>query len=300
MISEYRGRGLSINRILILLGIPRSSYYRKESPLQLVRGRRISMTTSRLTASGIDEIGEDRLLEEITDLLGREFVCYGYKKVTKHLQRSGYRINRKKVFRLMKEKHLLNHTYNYRSPARRVVESIVRVDAPNTVWEMDIKYIYLQGENRTAYLFAIMDCFTREVVGKYLGYHCTSYDVKMAMDFAFLDRGVHAISGVRIRSDNGTQFVSRMVELFLSSQSIEHERIHPATPKEDAHIESFNSILEKEVIRRFEFSSFEDAMGTIFRFIEFYNNERLHSAIDYRAPREVYEEWKENLIEGSA
>ncbi|MCL4480915.1 MAG: integrase core domain-containing protein [Candidatus Thermoplasmatota archaeon] len=58
--------------------------------------------------------------------------------------------------------------------------------------------------------------------------------------------------------------------------------------RSDAHIESFNSILEKEVIRRFEFSSFEDAKSTISRFIEFYNNERLHSAIDYRTPREVY------------
>ena len=49
------------------------------------------------------------------DLLGREFVCYGYRKVCKYLQRSGYIINRKKVFRLMKENNLLNYTYNYRS-----------------------------------------------------------------------------------------------------------------------------------------------------------------------------------------
>ena len=92
---------------------------------------------------------------------------------------------------------------------------------------------------------------------------------------------------MRISSDNGTQFVSR----------IAHERIHPSTRKEDTHIESFNSILEKEVVRKFEFSSFEDAESTIDRFIAFYNNERLHSAIEYNAPREVYEEWKEKLKE---
>ena len=46
--------------------------------------------------------------------------------------------------------------------------------------------------------------------------------------------------------------------------------------------------------------SFEDAENTISRFIEFYNDERLHSAIDYKAPREAYEKWKENIIEGSA
>ena len=133
-----------------------------------------------------------------------------------------------------------------------------------------------------------------------MGYHCSSQKVKTAIDFAFLDRGIMQIKNVRIRSDNFTRNVSRIVELFLSSSNIAHERIHPATPKEDAQIESFNSILEKEVIRRFEFSSFEDADNTISRFIEFYNSERLHSAIDYRTPMEVYEKWKENIIEGSA
>jgi putative transposase len=59
------------------------------------------------------------------------------------------------------------------------------------------------------------------------------------------------------------------------------------------HIESFNSILEREVIRRFEFGSFEDTKATVGRFIEFYNRGRLHSAIGYMTPREVYLKWKE-------
>ncbi len=58
----------------------------------------------------------------------------------------------------------------------------------------------------------------RNVIAKYLGYHCTSDDVKKAMDFTFLDREIKMISGVRIRSDNGTQFASRTVELFLIVQ----------------------------------------------------------------------------------
>ena len=80
------------------------------------------------------------------------------------------------------------------------------------------------------------------------------------------------IKNVRIGSDNGTQFASRIVDLFLSTRNIAHERIHPATPKGDAE-------------------------NTISRFITFYNNERLHSAIDYRTPGEVYEKWKESIIE---
>ena len=276
LLSEYIARGPRTSSILVLLKTPRSTYYHSPPSLQLKRGGERSSDTTKLTPSGITAVTMDMLLGEIMDILSKEFVCYGNKKICKHLQRSGCQINKKRVFRVLKENHLLNHTYTYRSPAKRVVESIVRVHTHNEVWESDLEYIYIRGENWTAYLFAIIDCFMREVVRKYLVSHRTSKDVKRAMDFAFLDREIEVTSGIRIRSDDGTQLVSRAVELFPSSLGIEHERIHPATPKENAHIESSNSILAKEVISRFEFSSFGDADSTI---------EEFYSAIDYRAPR---------------
>ena len=60
---------------------------------------------------------------------------------------------------------------------------------------------------------------------------------------AFNHMGLDNIFWVRMRSDNGTQFICDTVENFLSMMNIPRERIHPATPKEDAHIESFISIL---------------------------------------------------------
>jgi putative transposase len=183
-IADYRSRGLNVSRILALLKFPESTHYYSLSSLHLIRGRKASMITERITDSGIVEITDEQLLLDIMDLLGREFVCYGYKKACKYLQRSGHIINRKKVFRIMEENNLLNYRYNYRNPPRMVVESTIHVMKPNEVWEMDIKYVYIQGENRTAYLFAVTDCYTREVVGKYIGYHCSSLNVKMAIDFA--------------------------------------------------------------------------------------------------------------------
>ena len=130
MIADYRSRGLNVSRILTLLKIPRSTHYYSPPSLQIRSGRKASMITERITDTGIMEIADEQLLLDIKDLLGREFVCYGYKKVCKYLQRSGYIINRKKVFRIMEENNLLNYRYNYRSPARRVVESIVSVQKP--------------------------------------------------------------------------------------------------------------------------------------------------------------------------
>ena len=92
MIADYRSRGLNVSRILALLKIPRSAHYYSPPSLQLRRGRKASM----ITDTGIMEITDEQLLLDITYLLGKEFVCYGYKKVCKYLQRSGYIINRKK------------------------------------------------------------------------------------------------------------------------------------------------------------------------------------------------------------
>jgi len=184
-----------------------------------------------------------------------------------------------------------DHSYNRRKPAIRVVQSRVEVFMPNEIWEFDIKYVWISGESGNAYLLAMIDCFTREVVGHYLGYHCNGNDVKTAIASAFDQRGLKEISRVRMRSDNGTQFFCSTVENFLSMLNIPHERIHPATPEEDAHIESFNSILEREVIRRFEFESFDEAESTISRFVYFYNNGRLHTGIGYITPKEMNEKW---------
>jgi hypothetical protein len=122
---------MHVFRILLLLKIPRITHCYSPSSLQLQRGRKIPSITTRFTSSGISGVTEPQLLEEITDLLSKEFVYYGYKKITKHLQKSGYRINGKKVFRILRENNLLNHRYNYRSPAREWVESAVSVRGPN-------------------------------------------------------------------------------------------------------------------------------------------------------------------------
>ena len=64
----------------------------------------------------------------------------------KQLNRTGYMINRKKVRRLMGENNLLNHSYNRIGPVKRVVNSIVVAGLPDQVWEFDIKYVWIHGE----------------------------------------------------------------------------------------------------------------------------------------------------------
>ena len=297
MANEYIDRGLRVSDVASILHIPRCSFYRKDSSEghSTRRGRKNSSFTMRNDGDTAVVVDNRIIVNEIEVFLSKEFVCYGYKKMSKQLSRLGYIINGKKVRRLMSENNLLNHSYNRRRPVKRVVQSVVDVSSNDQVWEFDIKYVWIHGESRNAYLLAMIDCYSREIVGHYIGYHCTGNDVKETMMIAFDQRGLDSISGIRMRSDNGTQFICNTVENFLSLMNIPHERIHPATPKEDAHIESFNSILEREVIRRFEFESFEEAKSTIGRYVDFYNNERLHSAIGYITPREMNRKCMEKI-----
>ena len=292
MAFEYINKGLRISKVASILNRARCSFYRnkpadKNNNKPVKRGRKNSEFTLRRYGNSTVVMDNSTVVNDIKELLSGEFVCYGYKKTAKYLNRHGSIINRKKVRRLMSENNLLNYPYNNRKPATRVINTIVKVNNTNQVWEFDIKYVWVHGESRNAYLLAMIDCYTREVVGYYLGYHCTGNDVKNTMMDAFSNRGLNNISGIRMRSDNGTQFICNTVESFLSMMNIYHERIHPATPKEDGYIESFNSILEREVIRRFEFDTFVETKAPIKRYIDFYNNERLHSAIGYITPMEM-------------
>ncbi|WP_081578670.1 integrase core domain-containing protein [Thermacetogenium phaeum] len=78
---------------------------------------------------------------------------------------------------------------------------------------------------------------------------------------------------------------------------IEHERIPFKTPNLNAHIESFNAILEEECLSRHEFASYAEAYATVVDFIRFYNETRIHSATKYLPPLECYQLLKNNQVE---
>ena len=105
--GQYRSKGLPVTRMLILLRIPGGSCYRKPSLVYLKSRGKPSRTTDLSSENEITIVPESEILAVIRDHLGREFVCYGYKKVTRYLQRPGYKINRKKVFRILKKTKLL-------------------------------------------------------------------------------------------------------------------------------------------------------------------------------------------------
>ena len=110
----------------------------------------------------------------------------------------------------------------------------------------------------------------------------------------------YGIKGVTIRNDNGSQFIANDVKHFLYSSEAKQEFTHIATPEENAYIEAFHSIVQREVIDRFEFESFYEAKSTLMRHREWYNNHRKHGQIGRITPKQKWIHTQNATFEGSA
>ena len=87
-----------------------------------------------------------------------------------------------------------------------------------------------------------------------------------------------------VRSDNGSQFVAQLLRNQLIEMKINQEFTKPATPEQNAHIESYHSIVERTICQKYQFGSLSEANETFDRFQKFYNHERVHSEIGYTSP----------------
>lgn len=271
--------------------LPKSTYYyfknksskdkRKNNTGVKPKGYSYNIKDERVTD---DEI--KNLLKEYQE--GRE-CYYGYRKL-KHALLKDYKIiiNHKKVYRLCRELRILKK-YNNKTKTLKVIATNKEVESSNHLWEIDIKYGYIQGIEKTFYICEIIDVFDRCIIDYHIGYSCKANEIAFLLQRAVKKRKEVIPKRLWIRSDNGSQFTSKAFKKMCKKLEINHERIPNATPNKNAHIESFHSILEREVFRYNYFEDFKEAYEEVYDFINFYNNQRLHSSLNFNTPKEFYE-----------
>jgi len=239
-------------------------------------------------------VSNTQVVEDIKLVLSEEFICYGYEKVTWELHDLGYVINKKKVYRLMKDAHLLSRYNRISTQGRRQFVQTRRIEAlyPLQYLVMDIKYVWIQGEKRNVYLLTVLDVFTRKVMA-----HTCKPSIKQTDVVLLLDGIVqkYQTKGVIIRNDNGSQFLAHSVRKYLKSKEITQEFTHVATPEENAYIEALHSVLEKEFIRRYWFDSIHYAKWKIEGYYKTYNQKRKHRSLKRKSPDQVWNEYYESI-----
>ena len=101
---------------------------------------------------------------------------------------------------------------------------------------------------------------------------------------------------IKIRTDNGPQFIAKKLADELARHDLEHEFINPSTPQENGHIESFHSTVTRLVCSRNIFSDLDQARKTFEQFYKAYNYTRVMKSLLYNAPFEFLELWTKGLI----
>jgi putative transposase len=292
---EYYAKGHTISKVTKLLGLSKSTYYHK--PGIGVPGRPTSTHTLRMDGTMVPD---QTVVEDIMELLATDFVDYGYRKVGEWLKWvKRYVINHKKVLRLMRENQVTLPRRSGGDPRirKRITEKVPQPSGPRQRIEVDIKYIRVHGQQRNALVLNFVDLFHREWLPFHVGWTIRKEDFIRMLRTLFGDQphktdGLHLI----IRTDNGSQFIANEVAIWMEHMGIEHEFIHAATPEENAHVESFHSVMQRAMVRTREFESLKHLQDTLDKFRHFYNHERLHSATCYRPPMVFKKLWEQGHV----
>ena len=232
---------------------------------------------------GEDRPKEKRLVKRLREL-SRQYPRYGYRRMTALLRREGWKVNRKRVYRLwrreglrvpQKQRKRQRLGWTGDKASRRRAEHI------DQVWSYD--FVEDQtADGRTLKILPIVDEYTRECMTIEVERRMGAREVVSALAYLFSVRGVPEY----IRSDNGPEFIAEKVKEWLAVSGAKTLYIEPGSPWENPYSETFNSRFRDELLDREVFDSLAEAQVLVEEFRLEYNHHRPHSGLRYQTPAE--------------
>jgi len=199
-------------------------------------------------------------------------VGYGYRRLHILLQRDGWKVNHKRVYRQeglgMRKK----------KPRRRVAcamrEMRPTASRRNECWSMDFVSDQLYDGHKLRFL-TLVDNHTRESHGIHIGQRIRGIDVVEVLERIVKRQG----RPETIRVDNGPEFISKELDLWAYGKKVCLDFSRPGKPTDNAFIEAFNARFRQECLNEHWFLSIEDAWRKVKAWEEDYNQSRPHSGI---------------------
>ncbi len=219
----------------------------------------------------------DALVEARLITLARAHHRWGCGQLHHQLRLEGYRINHKRPARLYRERHLAPR----RRPRRRLQAEAGKLlwqpIRPNLCWWLDFMSDSL-ADGRGYRTLNILDDYARDALAIEIDLSLTSRRVMRVLDRLCDEYG----RSDAIRSDNGPELRSALLQSWAARRSIRWDFIQPGHPEQNAYIERFNGTYRSEVLDAYQFGTLADARRVSGALLKIYNEQRAHSAICHR------------------
>jgi putative transposase len=237
-------------------------------------------------------VENEGLAQEIKNIHAHSRETYGSPRIVQELRKKGRRHGRNRVARLMRKDGLCGRQkrrYRVRTTDSHHDQPIApnrlakapKAAAPNQLWVADITYI--ETAQGWLYLAAILDLYSRKIVGWAMSERIDTRLVLKALAMALLHRQPSA--HLLLHSDRGVQYASADYRQALRQAGLLASMSRKGNCYDNATMESFWSTIKMDLIYRRKFATRTQARSEIFDYIEtFYNRQRSHSALDYHSP----------------
>ena len=224
---------------------------------------------------------DERLYKRVVDLAS-EYGRYGYRTITSMLKNEGWPINHKRVERIWRLEGLKIPSKQPKRGRLWLNDSSclrLRPRYKNHVWSYDFVHERTH-DGRSFKMLNIIDEYTRESLMIKVKRKLNSFDVLEALADLFLERGTPTY----IRSDNGPEFVAKILREWLIRLEVGTLFIEPGSPWENGYIESFNGKLRSQFLNGEIFYTLKEAQILIERWRRHYNQLRPHSSLGGSPP----------------
>lgn len=222
------------------------------------------------------------LLRQRVRELAHARVRYGYRRILVLLQREGWELGKKRLYRIYREEGLAlrrkrpwRHVSATHREARRSAAQV------NEIWSMDFVADQL-ADGRRFRALTVVDLFTRECLAIEVGQSLRAEHVVQTLNQLKYNRGLPQ----RIYCDNGSEFVSGQMDLWAYTNQVQIDFSRRGRPTDNAVIESFNGRLREECLNTHWFESLADAQEKIDAWRWDYNEHRPHRSLKGLTPRE--------------